>query len=145
VARAGSALLLLAAVWASACARPDSRTDAAGAGAASAGATAAARDEPRADTLKAICASEFGQGDFASVSVFRNASDAVAVLALRPDINRFTHAPHTYYGPDGASLLVVPERPVTPEQRATDPVLRRQAELLQGLVERESAFCRDHR
>jgi hypothetical protein len=105
----------------------------------------AARDEPRATVLKAICASEFGQGDFARVEVFRNASGAVVVLALRPDITRFTHAPHTYFGPTGSSLLVVPERPVTPEQRKTDPVLRKQDDLLRGLVGGASASCSDHR
>jgi hypothetical protein len=106
---------------------------------------AAASQKPRAEVMKAICASQFGQGDLARVTTFRNASRAIVVLALLPDINRFTHAPHTYYGPDGKSLLVVPQRPVTPEERQRDPVLKRQDELLRGLVESESTFCSDHR
>jgi hypothetical protein len=105
----------------------------------------AAPKEPRADVLKAICASQFGQGDFASVDVFRNASGAVMVLALRPDITRFTHAPHTYFGSDGTSLLVVPERPVTPEERKSDPVLRKQDELLRSLTKGRSTSCSDQR
>ena len=104
-----------------------------------------APEEPRANVLKTICASELGQGNFARVDVFRNASGAVRVLALRPDINRFTHAPHTYYGPDGTSLLTVPERPVTPEQRKTDAVLRKQDELLLGLKESGAKFCSENR
>lgn len=106
---------------------------------------AAAPKEPSLDVLKAICASEFGQGDFARVDVFRDASGAVALLALRPDIERLTHAPHTYYGPDGASLLVVPDRPVTSEERKTDPVLKEQDELLRGLSESRSVSCSRHR
>jgi hypothetical protein len=96
---------------------------------------------PRPDVLKTICASEFGRGMFARVDVFHDASGVVAVLALRPDITQFSHAPHTYFGPDGASLLVVPDRPVTDEERRTDPVLRKQEALLRNLTNRRSESC----
>ena len=105
----------------------------------------AALEKPRADVLKTICASQFGQGDLASVEVFRSASGAIKVFALRPDITRFTHAPHTYYGPDGTSLLVVPDRPVTAEERKSDPVLGKQDELLRSLTKGGSTSCSDHR
>jgi hypothetical protein len=105
----------------------------------------AALEEPRADVLQAICKSQFGQGDLAEVEVYRNASRAVTVLALRPDLTRFTHAPHTYYGPDGTSLLVVPDRPVTQEERKSDPVLRKQDELLRSLTKSASTSCSKHR
>ena len=108
-------------------------------------ASTAAPEEPRAVVLKAICSSQFGQGDFARVEVFRNASGEVGVLALRPDINRFTHAPHTYYTPEGMSLLVMPERPVTPEELKSDPLLRKQDDLLKGLIASGSKFCSEHR
>ena len=101
--------------------------------------------EPSPDVLKAICASEFGKGDLARVDVFRARNGATAVLALRPDITRFTHAPHTYYGPDGVSLLVVPERPLTSEQIKNDPVLQKRDALLRNLEQGGSRFCSSHR
>ena len=79
------------------------------------------------------------------MDVYRDAAGAVAVLALRPDISEFTHAPHTYFGPDGTRLLVVPERPITPEERRTDPVLRKQDELLAKLVKGDSERCEGFR
>ena len=100
---------------------------------------------PRADVLKKICASSFAQGDMARVDVLLDTAKVVKVLALRPDIARFSHAPHTYFGPDGSTLLVVPERPITPEQAKTDPVLLQQKALLRDLTPGQPTYCKDHR
>ncbi len=105
----------------------------------------APQKEPRPDVLKKICASQFGQGDFARIEVFYDKAGSVAVLALRPDINRFTHAPHTYYGPDGATLLVVPERPIAAEQAKSDPVLQKLDALMRDLKEGQSKVCSSYR
>jgi hypothetical protein len=140
--------MILAAACVSACVTAHDPTDGGGStrdGRSASGSGATAAEAPRADVLKTICASEFGQGDMASVDVFRNTSGAVAALVLRPDISRFTHAPHSYYAPDGSPLMIVPERPVTPAARNTDPVLKQQDELLRTLVESESTPCSQHR
>ena len=100
---------------------------------------------PRPDVLKKICATEFGQGDMARVDVLLDKAKAVKVLALRPDISRFSHAPHTYFGPDGATLLVVAERPITLEQAKTDPVLLQQEALLRGLTPGRAVYCSNRR
>ena len=100
---------------------------------------------PRPDVLKKICATTFGQGEMARIDVLLDKATAVKVLALRPDISRFSHAPHTYFGPDGSTLLVVPERPITPEQAATDPVLLQQRALLRDLTPGRPVYCTDHR
>lgn len=101
--------------------------------------------EPRPDVLRKICASKFGQGDMARVDVLLDREKVVRVLALRPDIQRFSHAPHTYFGPDGSTLLVVPERPMTPEQAKTDPVLLELGTLTRGLEPGRPVLCSGHR
>jgi len=100
---------------------------------------------PRPDVLKAICATDFGQGEMARVDVLFDKARVVKVLALRPDITRFSHAPHTYFGPDGTTLLVVPERPITPEQARTDPVLLKQQALVRDLTPGRAVYCTNHR
>lgn len=100
---------------------------------------------PRADVLKKVCATEFGQGEMARVDVLLDKTRAIKVLALRPDITRFSHAPHTYFGPDGSTLLVVAERPITPEQAKSDPVLLQLRALLRDLTPGQAVFCKDHR
>ena len=100
---------------------------------------------PRPDVLKKICATAFGQGDMARVDVLLDKAKTVKVLVLRPDISRFSHAPHTYFGPDGSTLLVVPERPITPEQARTDPVLLQQQALLRDLTPARPVYCSNHR
>ena len=99
---------------------------------------------PRPDVVKKICATTFGQG-MARVDVLLDKTKAVKVLALRPDISRFSHAPHTYFDPDGSALLVVPERPITPEQARTDPVLLKLESLVRGLTPGRATYCNDHR
>lgn len=100
---------------------------------------------PRPAVLKAICATEFGRGDMARVDVLYDKDKVVKVLVLRPDIMRFTHAPHTYFDAGGAKLLVVPERPITPEEAKTDPVLRKASTLTRGLTAGRPAYCSAHR
>lgn len=100
---------------------------------------------PRADVLKAICATRFGQGDMARVDVLLDKAGTAKVLALRPDITRFSHAPHTYLDGNGTTLLVVAERPVTPEEAKTDPVLRKLASLTRGLTPGRPVYCSAHR
>lgn len=100
---------------------------------------------PRPEVVKKICATSFGQGEMARVDVLLDKARTVKVLALRPDISRFSHAPHTYFGPDGSTLLVVPERPITPEQARTDPVLLKQAALVRDLTPGKAVYCSDHR
>ena len=100
---------------------------------------------PRPDVVKKICATSFGQGEMARVDVLLDKARAVKVLALRPDITRYSHAPHTYFGPDGTTLLVVPERPITPEQAKSDPVLLQQLALLRDLTPGRPVYCKDHR
>lgn len=87
-------------------------------------------------------------------AIGRQATEAVGATGVNqqnaaprvaPEEPRANHAPHTYYGPDGTSLLTVPERPVTPEQRKTDAVLRKQDELLRGLKESGAKFCSEYR
>jgi hypothetical protein len=100
---------------------------------------------PRPEVLKTICATQFGQGDMARVDVLLDKAKAVKVLVLRPDIRRFSHAPHTYFAPDGSTLLVVAERPITPEQARTDPVLLKLRALISDLAPGRPVFCSDHR
>jgi hypothetical protein len=100
---------------------------------------------PRPEVLKRICATEFGKGEMARVDVLLDKEKAVKVLVLRPDIGRFSHAPHTYFAPDGSTLLVVAERPITPEEAKTDPVLLKQSALVRDLTPGRSVFCSDHR
>jgi hypothetical protein len=100
---------------------------------------------PRPDVLKKICATEFGRGDMARVDVLLDKAKAVKVLVLRPDITRFSHAPHTYFDPDGSTLLVVAERPITPESARTDPVLRKLDALVRDLTPGRSMYCSGHR
>jgi hypothetical protein len=100
---------------------------------------------PRPAVVKKICATSFGQGEMARVDVLLDRAKAVKVLALRPDITRYSHAPHTYFGPDGTTLLVVPERPITPEQAKSDPVLLQQQALLRDLTPGRPVYCKDHR
>ncbi len=100
---------------------------------------------PRPQVLKKICATEFGQGEMAYVDVLLDKNKAVKVLVLRPDIRRFSHAPHTYFGPDGSTLLVVAERPITPEQAATDPVQVKLRTLTRDLTPGRAVFCSSHR
>lgn len=100
---------------------------------------------PRPEVLKTICATEFGQGDMARVDVLLNKAKAVTVLVLRPDLTRFSHAPHTYFGPDGATLLVVPERPITREQAKSDRLLLEVQALTRDLTAGKPVFCSKHR
>ena len=100
---------------------------------------------PRRDVLRRVCASPFGAGDFARVEVYRNKAGAVAVLALRPDIQQFTHAPHTYYRPDGAELLVVADRPVVKGDPESDALVSKLAALLRDLRGGGSQFCSEYR
>ena len=100
---------------------------------------------PRIEVLQGICGSELGQGDFARVLVFLDEDRRIRVLQLQPDITRFTHAPHTYFGPDGTPVLVVAERPLTPGAPERDPALIKRSELLRGLVEGGSVLCTDAR
>lgn len=100
---------------------------------------------PRPDVLRTICATEFGQGDMARVDVLLNKAKAVTVLVLRPDLRRFSHAPHTYYAPDGSTLLVVAERPITAEQAKTDPLLLKVKVLTRDLLPGKAVFCSNHR
>jgi hypothetical protein len=100
---------------------------------------------PRPEVLKAICATEFGQGEMARVDVLLDKKGAVKVLVLRPDLRRFSHAPHTYFAPDGSTLLVVAERPITPEQAKTDPVQVELRTLTRDLTSGRPVFCSDHR
>lgn len=100
---------------------------------------------PRPDVLKRICATAFGRGDMARVDVLLDRASVVKVLVLRPDITQFSHAPHTYFGADGATLLVVPERPITPGEAKTDPVLTKRDALTRGLTPGRPVLCSAHR
>ena len=95
-----------------------------------------------AEAKKKICASEFAVDD-AEILLFRDESKALKLLVLRPDISRFSHAPWTYYDLNGEQLLIVPERPMSAEQRAADPVIQKMEALKKGLTEDdESLSCR---
>lgn len=100
---------------------------------------------PKPAVLKTICASEFGQGEMARVDVLLDKGGAVRVLRLQPDIRRFSHAPHTYFSPDGATLLVVPERPLSADEAKTDPVQVELTKLTRDLVTGRPAYCSAHR
>ena len=100
---------------------------------------------PRPAVLKAICATEFGRGDMARVDVLYDKDKVVKVLVLRPDIMRFSHAPHTYFDADGATLLVVPERPISPAEAQSDPVVRKAGALTRGLTPGRAVSCSAHR
>lgn len=86
---------------------------------------------------KKICASEFAAGS-ADISVFRDNTQEVKLLVLEPDIGRFHHAPWTYYDSNGKQLLMVPERPMSPEERAKDPVIQKMEALKKGLIADET-------
>jgi hypothetical protein len=107
--------------------------------------SAQAPGSPRPEVVKQICAGEFGQGEMARVDVLHDKAGVVKVLRLQPDIRRFSHAPHTYYGPDGATLLVVPERPITPEEAKTDPVLVKLEALTRDLKPGRPVSCSAYR
>ena len=88
---------------------------------------------------KNICASEFAAGN-ADISVFRDNTQEVKLLVLEPDIGRFHHAPWTYYDSNGKQLLMVPERPMSPEERAKDPVIQKMEALKKGLIADETGI-----
>lgn len=92
--------------------------------------------------IQKICATEFG-GDMAQVAIFRDEKSSPKLLVLQPDISRFSHAPWTYYSPTGELLLTVPERPMSPEERAADPTIQKMEALKKGLTEdSKSTFCK---
>lgn len=96
---------------------------------------------PRDDALARVCASPCA-GDFASVTVFRDAEGRAARLVFDGDLEACSHPPRHYFDARGEETLVIAERPVAPGSEDAEALAAAQDAEVAGLRKAETLRCR---
>jgi hypothetical protein len=89
-----------------------------------------------------ICAHPCG-GNFARITVFRDASGAVGRLMFDGDLEACSHPPRIYFDAQGHESLTIPLEPVVPDSPKAKDLSARQDAQVEGLLEDERLGCPD--
>lgn len=96
---------------------------------------------PSDDALALACASPCA-GEFAAVTVFRDADGRAARLVFDGDLEACSHPPRRYFDARGEETLVIAERPVTPGSDDAEALAAAQDAEVAGLRKAETLRCR---
>jgi hypothetical protein len=92
-----------------------------------------------AHVVETICAGTCG-GPLASMEVWRDAQEEIAVYVYDGDISRCSHPPRIWYDKDGEELATVASNPIGPGEQAPGPAI--QTRLTAGLHQTGTTSCR---
>jgi hypothetical protein len=92
-----------------------------------------------AHVVETICAGTCG-GPLASMEVWRDAQEEIALYVYDGDINICSHPPRIWYDKNGKELAAVGSNPVGPGEQAPGPAI--QTRLTAGLHKTGTTSCR---
>jgi hypothetical protein len=102
------------------------------------GAPACSNAPEKDEVVATICAGTCG-GPLASMEVWRDAQEEIALYIYDGDISRCSHPPRIWYDKNGKELATVGSNPVGPGEQAPGPAI--QTRLTAGLHQTGTISC----